>query len=133
MAKQSASRHADRPSVIRRLVRITASGAMVVIILGCTAWLLPSLFGFERYLITGGSMTGTYDTGSIVFEKKEPVADLKVGDVITYMPPADSGVDHLVTHRVLRMEPAQGGGTLFTTKGDANAGADPWHFRLLDQ
>ena len=48
------------------------------------------------------------------------------------MPPAGSGVNHLVTHRVTKMEPAEGGGVLFTTKGDANAAADPWHFKLLD-
>lgn len=106
--------------------------AVLLVMLAGLAWLAPSLFGYSRYVITGGSMTGTYDIGSVVFEKKTPVADLKVGDVITYMPPADSGVDHLVTHRVLKMEPAQGGGVLFTTKGDNNAAADPWHFKLLD-
>ena len=115
----------------RRFGRWTMSAAMIIVIAACTAWLLPSLFGYSRYVITSGSMTGTYNKGSIVFEKMVPVADLKVGDIITYMPPPSSGVDHLVTHRIFRMQAAQGGGTLFTTKGDHNPAPDPWHFKLL--
>ena len=45
--------------------------------------------------------------------------------MITYQPPADSGVDHLVTHRIVGIE-----GDVFRTKGDANADVDPWTFQL---
>ena len=120
------------PSRARRVTRLVLNGTIIVVILLCLAWIVPALFGFSRYVITGGSMTGTYDKGSVVFEKPVAVDALKVGDVITYLPPADSGVDHLVTHRVTKLEPAAGGGTLFTTKGDANPQQDPWHFRLVD-
>ncbi|MGO4255705.1 signal peptidase I [Marmoricola sp. RAF53] len=122
----------DRAARVRRGIRWTVNAVIVLLILGCVAWIVPALFGFSRYVITGGSMTGTYDKGSVVFEKPVAVEDLKVGDVITYLPPADSGVPTLVTHRVVKMEPAAGGGTLFTTKGDANPKQDPWHFRLVD-
>ena len=54
----------------------------------------------QRYVIVSGSMTGTYDRGSVVFDQVVPVASLKVGDVITYRPPAGAGPDHLVTHRI---------------------------------
>jgi len=118
---------------LRRLSNRLATAVMTVVIAGCAVWLVPTLMGYSRYVITSGSMTGTYDKGSIVFEKKVPVADLRVGDVITYMPPASSGVDHLVTHRIFRMQSAQGGGTLFTTKGDHNPASDPWHFKLLSK
>ena len=121
-----------RPGTARRLARWTANLAILLVIAGCAAWIVPSAFGYSRYVITGGSMTGTYDKGSAVFEKPVAVADLKVGDVITYMPPADAGVPHLVTHRILKMQPAQGGGVLFTTQGDNNPDPDPWHFKLLD-
>ena len=70
--------------------------------------MLPGLLGYERYVITGGSMSGTFEKGSIAFERVVPVADLAVGDVITYLPPADSGVDHLVTHRIIAIEPVDG-------------------------
>ncbi len=101
--------------------------------LACTAvslvaigFILPAAFGLERYVIAGGSMTGSISRGSVVFEKVVPVSDLRVGDVVTYMPPADSGVSNLVTHRIASID-----GDTLRTKGDANADADPWAFRLL--
>jgi len=106
---------------------------MLLVVIGGAAWLAPAALGYSRYVITGGSMTGTYDKGSIVFEKPKPVADLQVGDVITYLPPADSGLSTLVTHRIVKQEPAAGGGVLFTTRGDANPGPDPWHFSLVQR
>lgn len=121
-----------RGGAVRRVARWAANLAIVAVIVGCAAWIVPSAFGYSRYIITGGSMTGTYDKGSVVFEEKVPVADLEVGDVITYLPPAESGLTTLVTHRIVDMQPAQGGGVLFTTKGDHNPSADPWHFLLLD-
>ena len=74
---------------------------MIVATVAGVGYLAPSLFGFERYVITGGSMSGTFEKGSIAFEQRVPVEDVKVGDVITYLPPADSGTNHLVTHRVI--------------------------------
>jgi signal peptidase I len=41
--------------------------------------LLPVAFGYQRYVITSGSMTGTCDQGSIVFDKTVPTSDLEVG------------------------------------------------------
>ncbi|RYF98732.1 MAG: signal peptidase I [Caulobacteraceae bacterium] len=133
MSQHLSPKHqAAKPGTVRRTARWAGTIALVAVMLACAAWMIPALFGYSRYVITGGSMTGSYDKGSVVFEKKVAVEDLKVGDVITYLPPADSGVPNLVTHRILKMEPAQGGGTLFTTKGDANPQPDPWHFLLLD-
>jgi signal peptidase len=92
--------------------------------------LVPPLVGLERYVITGGSMEGSIDRGSIVFEEVVPVGELAVGDVITYEPPADSGVDGLVTHRIVSLRARPNGQPVIGTKGDANAKADPWRFRL---
>ena len=56
-------------------------------------------------------MTGTYDRGSLVFDEVVPVASLKVGDVITYRPPArrrarpPRHAPHLRDHR--RPQPAR--------------------------
>jgi|SRR5829696_2376354 len=92
----------------------------------------PSLLGWERYVIVSGSMTGTYDRGSLVFDEIVPTKSLKVGDVITYQPPADAGARHkLVTHRIVKITRApKTGQRVFRTKGDANSVADPWRFTL---
>ena len=36
-------------------------------------------------------MTGTYDRGSVVFDRVVPTAALRTGDVITFAPPAHAG------------------------------------------
>ncbi len=122
-----------RTPLMRRAGGWAFTTAIVLVTLFCLAWLAPTLFGVSRYVITGGSMTGTIDKGSVVFEKQVPVDEVEVGDIITYLPPADAGTSSLVTHRVIKTEPAEGGGVLFTTQGDANPQPDPWHFQLVDQ
>jgi signal peptidase len=92
--------------------------------------LVPALLGMQRYVITGGSMTGTYDRGSIVFDRAVPVSDLRVGDAITYQPPSKTGIAGLVTHRIVAIRDGGSGGPSFRTKGDANPKADPWRFSL---
>jgi signal peptidase len=67
-----------------------------------------------------------------VFDQVVPVASLKLGDVITYRPPAGAGPDHLVTHRIAAITTDQSGGRVFRTKGDANEVADPWTFSLRE-
>ena len=87
-----------------RAGRWAVNGLCLLVMVLALAFLLPAAFGLQRYVITGGSMEGTYDLGSVVFEESVPVADLQVGDVITYVPPADSGIDTLVTHRIIAID-----------------------------
>ncbi|WP_197983841.1 signal peptidase I [Aeromicrobium sp. CFBP 8757] len=103
---------------------------MVLATVAGIGYLAPSLFGYERYVITGGSMSGTFEKGSIAFEERVPVEDVKVGDVITYLPPADSGTNHLVTHRVISDTVLPTGQRQLQTQGDANPDPDPWTFAL---
>jgi signal peptidase len=90
---------------------------------------VPAVLGYQRYVIVSGSMTGTYDRGSLVFDEVVPVAELRTGDVITYRPPAGSGPAGLVTHRIAEIR-RDASGPVFRTRGDANPVADPWTFRL---
>jgi signal peptidase I len=115
---------------LKRTGRIAANLGLAALFLGSVAFLLPSLLGYDRYVITSGSMTGTFDIGSIVFDKPVPVADLAVGDVITYQPPESSGIPHLVTHRIVSIRPSRTGAPTFRTQGDANPQRDPWIFQL---
>ena len=110
--------------------RAVATTFCVACLLLAGLMILPWVFGYQRYVITSGSMTGTYDRGSVVFADVVPVSDLRVGDVITYTPPPGSGPDGLVTHRIVSIGADQFGRPLFQTKGDANEAADPWTFTL---
>ena len=56
----------------RRGFGILLAGAALILAL---AVLVPALLGFQRYVITSGSMTGTYDRGSLVFDQRR--ADLE--------------------------------------------------------
>ena len=117
----------------RRLARVgnaLSSLLLLAIFLVAAGYVVPSFLGYERYIITGGSMAGTYDKGSIVFEEVVPSEQLEVGDVITYMPPPSSGVSDLVTHRIITIKDGRDGGLVFRTQGDANPHRDPWVFAL---
>jgi signal peptidase len=114
-----------------RVVRKVLSGTIVAAGLCLAATILvPAALGYHRYVITGGSMDGTYDRGSVVFDREVPVSELQVGNVITYRPPADTGIDGLITHRIVSIHDQGNGDTFFRTKGDANAKPDPWRFTL---
>lgn len=122
--------HRQTRSTWRRLGAAVVNISLLVATLAGVAYLAPSIFGYDRYVITGGSMSGTFEKGSIAFEKKVPVRDLAVGDVITYRPPADSGVSTLVTHRIVTISKLDHGRVRYQTKGDANPDRDPWRFEL---
>jgi signal peptidase len=114
----------------KRLGAAIATALCAVSIALAGLMLLPGFFGYSRYVITSGSMTGTYDRGSIVFDKVVPVDQLAVGDVITYTPPPGSGPQGRITHRIVWIGSDQLGRRIFRTKGDANVSADPWTFSL---
>jgi signal peptidase I len=114
-------------ATIRSVGRWATGAALLAAVVVAMLVLLPSLFGWQRYAIVSGSMTGTYDRGSLVLDEVVPVGELQVGDVITYTPPAG---DHLITHRISWIGRDPSGARAYRTKGDANPVADPWTFRL---
>jgi signal peptidase len=113
------------PRSRRRYGRVLTNAVYILVSLVALAFIVPAAFGLERYVIAGGSMTGSISRGSVVLEEVVPVTELREGDVITYVPPADAGIDNLVTHRIVEID-----GQTFRTKGDANPKADPWTFEL---
>ena len=115
---------------IKRAWRIASAILLVAVTAAALSIVVPSLFGYERYVITGGSMTGSIDRGSVLFEKPVPVSELRRGDVITYEPPAGSGAAGNVTHRIHAMRSNSRGRLVLRTKGDANRAPDPWTFTL---
>jgi signal peptidase len=119
---------------VRRLARkargIALNCVFVAMIASVLIMLVPALLGFQRYVILTGSMTGTYDRGSIVFDRPIPTADLKVGDPITYSPPSGFTSQARVTHRIWWIGRGANGERVYRTKGDANRHPDAWKFTL---
>ena len=117
----------------RRTGRVLSTLVVAAGLLFGALLVIPSLLGWQRYVIVSGSMTGTYDRGSLVLDEVAPVAALRPGDVITYRPPAGAGPAGLVTHRIVSIRDDRLGGRVFRTKGDANATPDPWTFGLRNR
>lgn len=119
--------------------RVASTVGLVLVLVIAVLMILPSLLGFHRYVITSGSMEPTIPTGSVVYDKDVPVADLEVRDVITFVPPPDYDIDTPVTHRIVEISTAPkdqkekaAAGRMFRTKGDANEARDPW-LMVLDK
>src|SRR6188508_1600172 len=64
------------PTGARRALRWAGAFATVACLILAAILLIPAALGFQRYVIVSGSMTGTYDRGSIVYDKEMPVSDL---------------------------------------------------------
>ena len=73
------------------------------------------MFGIKPVAVLSGSMEDTFMTGDLIFIKKTDTASLKEGDVVCYL---ESG--QAVTHRIVKKEQNDKGGTVYVTKGDAN-------------
>lgn len=111
--------------------KIFMNTTMVVLFALAAIMLIPAALGYHRYVILTGSMTGTYDAGSIIFDKPVPTSTLKVGDPITYAPPPGASPNQkLVTHRIHKVLPGPNGQRAYVTKGDANERPDNWKFVL---
>jgi signal peptidase len=117
-------------SPLRRTATAAATAFCAASLVLAALVLAPGIAGYERYVITSGSMTGTYDRGSLIFDEIVPVSELSVGDVITYTPPAGAGPSGMLTHRIESIASDQAGRRVYRTKGDANETADPWTFTL---
>jgi signal peptidase len=116
--------------VLHRAARVGLNLVFVAVIASVGIMLGPAAFGFHRYVILTGSMTGTYDRGSVVFDRPSPTSGLKVGDPITYTPPPGFTSQKLVTHRIWWIGRGTYGQRIFRTKGDANKHPDVWKFTL---
>lgn len=108
------------PSGWSRLVVALAVFAPVTLLA-----LLPIGFGLERYVVTGDDMSPGIGRGSVVLERDVPVSDLRAGDVITFEPPADSGVEGEVTRRIVSISNGWA-----KTRADSGSALDPWTLRL---
>jgi signal peptidase len=127
------ARAGGRGGNARRLASTAAGGlgrlVLIAAVLALAATFLPSLLGYQRYVLVGHSMEPTIHKGSLVFDEIVPVGALRQGDVITYIPPITK---EPVTHRIMTVERGPKGERVFRTKGDNNASPDLRRFTLRE-
>ncbi|WP_300641267.1 signal peptidase I [Nocardioides sp.] len=107
----------------RQLVRAVSW----VVLLGATALvtlavLVPRVAGATPYTVLTGSMSPAYPAGTLVVVRPVALADVRVGDVVTYQ--LRSGEPTVATHRVVGVGWTADGEKVLTTRGDANSVAD---------
>ena len=110
--------------MIRWAARLEVAVVVVVIALLAVG---PRVGAFRAIVVLGPSMGHTLPLGSVVVSPPEPVAAVKVGQIISFRSPV--GSHQVETHRVVRI--LHGGAhPVIWTKGDANATRDPWTARI---
>lgn len=82
---------------------------------------VPSVAGYQMYVVLSGSMNPAFDTGSLAFVRPINPREIRVGDIITFKGASGSAI--LTTHRVVEINNHDG--LTFTTRGDANNVNDP--------
>ncbi|HSB40067.1 MAG TPA: signal peptidase I [Gaiellaceae bacterium] len=124
----SSERSASTPEALLRVPRrLAAGGAQLALLLAIVALvglgLLPRTGWYRPVTVLSGSMRPAFAPGDMVVVTPEPVASVRVGQVISYRIPV--GDHHVQSHRVIAVT-RRGGEISVRTKGDANDAPDPW-------
>jgi signal peptidase I len=106
--------------VWRLAKRVIAVGSLLVAVITGLGLLYLQTHGAKLLSVQSGSMTPALHKGDLVVVRPVPKGQLAIGDVVTFINPANSR--QTITHRVVVL-PADKPGTI-VTKGDANAAPD---------
>lgn len=100
----------------------TAAGVIILflVITSVLFVLITPFFGWKTEIVLSGSMEPAIQTGSVVVSRPIAGEEVRSGDVIMFSSPDGHS---LTTHRVINVESGKDG-LHFTTRGDANKGAD---------
>lgn len=101
---------------------LSAAALTVAMLVALATIIVPKLMGASPYTVLTGSMRPAMDPGALAIVQPVDPADIQVGDVITYQ--LRPGEPDVVSHRVVGVNAASGGGRTFIAQGDANAGPD---------
>jgi signal peptidase len=118
----------------RRRARRQRSLYFVKLAVACIALALSAALAISvitlhlglRAVLTG-SMRPNYGPGAVLLTQRIPVATVKTGMIVLFVPP---GKHSEYAHRITSVT-GQRNSPIVTTKGDANTSADPWHARLV--
>jgi signal peptidase len=84
---------------------------------------VPTAFGYRTLTVLSGSMEPALHPGDLIVVDRISPLDARIGDIVTFRDPADSG--RLITHRV-RSFAIHGDTVSFVTRGDVNTGVERW-------
>ena len=109
-------------TTIKKIGNVVTTVLVVAVVLLAIALAGVRLFGLQVYTVLSGSMEPAYPVGALLYDKKVDPAQLRPGDVITFMLDEET----IVTHRIVEVVPDEGDPSVirFRTKGDANAAED---------
>ena len=106
----------------KKIWNVVTTLLVVAVVLLAIALAGVRLFGLQVYTVLSGSMEPAYHVGALLYDKKVDPAQLRPGDVITFMLDEET----IVTHRIVEVVPDEEDPSVirFRTKGDANAAED---------
>ena len=109
-------------TTIKKIGNVVTTLLVAAVVLLAIALVGVRLFGLQVYTVLSGSMEPAYPVGALLYDKKVDPAQLRPGDVITFMLDEDT----IVTHRIVEVVPDEEDPSVirFRTKGDANAAED---------
>ena len=109
-------------TTIKKIGNVVTTVLVVAVVLLAIALAGVRLFGLQVYTVLSGSMEPAYHVGALLYDKKVDPAQLRPGDVITFMLDEET----IVTHRIVEVVPDEEDPTVirFRTKGDANEAED---------
>lgn len=113
-------------NVISTILLVVMIAVVVVIFATRLSGNTPNLFGYQVFRVLSDSMTPTLEVGDVILVKDCEPADIRNGDIITYIGTEGGYKGKTITHRVVE-EPTQRDGIYcYHTKGDkTGATVDP--------
>lgn len=105
---------------MKKLGHICSMALAVALFSMCLGLVAIRTLGMGTFVVTGSSMEPEIQKGALVVVEPVSPSLINRGDIITF--------DHygqMTTHRVIAIDASNAASPTFTTKGDANAVADP--------
>jgi signal peptidase len=105
---------------VKTLWHICSTALAVALLSTCLGLVAIRTLGMGTYVVTGSSMEPAVQKGSLAIIEPVSPSLVRRGDIITF-----EHYGQMTTHRVAAIDASNAASPTFTTKGDANAVADP--------
>ncbi len=107
---------------VKIIWNIATTILVALVVLVAIALVGVRIFGLQVYTVLSGSMEPEFHTGSLIYVDEIDPAELKTGDIITFM----LNEETVATHRIMGVVPDEEDPSVlrFRTKGDANDAED---------